>query len=126
MQIQRLHPATAITALFLVTAVATHFFTVDRGGRISAYLAGSLVLASPFVVLLVGHLAPARTWRRNAFLAGGNVLFAFGWAAASLAMRWLQPGWVGLAFFGAVLALFAGLYVLLALVIPEKPSEQAV
>lgn len=126
MQVQRLHPATAITALFLVAAVATNFFTLDRGGRVSPYLAGSLVLASPFAVLLAGHLTLARTWRRNAFLAGGNVLFAFGWAVASFAMRWFQPGWIGLAFFGAVLALFAGLYLLLALVIPEKPSEQAV
>ena len=126
MQNQRLHPTAAITALFLLAAVAINFFTLDRGKHVFAYLAGSLMLASPFAVLLLGHLTLARTWRRNAFLAGGSVLFAFGWALASFAMRWFQPGWVGIAIFGAVLALFAVLYLLLALVIPERLNGQAV
>jgi hypothetical protein len=86
----------------------------------------ALLLASPFVVLLLGHLTLARTWRRNAFLAGGSVLFAFGWAFASFAMRWFQPGWRGAVFLGLVLALFAGVYLLLALVIPERHNAQAV
>lgn len=126
MQVQRLHPAAAITAFCLLAAIAANFFTLDHRGHHLTYFAGSLVLASPFVVLLLGHLTLARRRRRNAFLAGGSILFAFCWAVASFAMRWLQLGWVGVAFFGAILAVFAGLYLLLALIIPDKPNGQAV
>ena len=126
MQVQRPHPTAAITAMCLMAAVAANFFTLDHGGRALTHFAGALVLASPFAVLLLGHFILARTWRRNAFLAGGSVVFAFGWAVASFAMRWFQPGWVGILFFGVVLALLACLYLLLALVIPERPNRQAV
>ena len=126
MQVQRPHPTAAITAMCLMAAVAANFFTLDHGGRALTYFAGAFVLASPFAVLLLGHFTLARTWRRNAFLAGGSVVFAFGWAVASFAMRWFQAGWVGVLFFGVVLALLACLYLLLALVIPERPNGHAI
>ena len=79
-----------------------------RGGHVFVPLAACLILASPFAVLLFGHLTLARTWRRNVFLAEGNLLFAFCWDLASFAMRWLQAGWVGQAFFGAAWHLLSG------------------
>ena len=126
MRVQHLHPAAAVTAFCLLAAVAANFFTINHGGHYLQGVAGSLMLASPFAVLLLGHLTLARRRRRNAFLAGGSIFFAFFWVVASFAMRWFQPGWFGLAFFGVVLALFAGLYLLLALIIPDKAKDQVV
>jgi hypothetical protein len=126
MNMQRVHPLTAVTAICLVAAVAVNFFSLDRHGRDAIYLGASAALASPFAVLLIGHLTLARTWRRNAFLAMGNFVFAIGWAVASFLMRWFQPGWAGVAFFGFALSLLAGLYVLLTLVVPERLDAQAV
>ncbi len=60
----------------------------------------------------------ARTWRRNVFLASGNLLFAFCWALASFAIRWFQAGWIGFAFFSTVL-IFAVVYVAFAQVIKK-------
>jgi hypothetical protein len=124
MKMQRFHPAAPITALYLVGALAVNYFSLEHESRHATYLVAALLLASPFAVLLLAHLTLARTWKRNTFLAAGSVLFIVDWGIASFAMRWFQPGWAGAVFFGVGLTLLAGLYALLAFVIPERPDVQ--
>jgi hypothetical protein len=119
MKLQRPHATAAITALCLAGAVGANIFTLNWRDHFIAYAGASLLLASPFAVLLAGHLTLAKTWRRNTFLAIGSVLLALAWWLASFLMRWLQPGWGGAIFFGLVLSGLAALYILLSLVVRE-------
>jgi hypothetical protein len=96
MKLQCPHATAAITALCLAGAVGANIFTLNWRDHFIAYAGASLLLASPFAVLLAGHLTLAKTWRRNTFLAIGSVLLALAWWLASFLMRWLQPSaWVG-------------------------------
>jgi hypothetical protein len=119
MNLHRPHATAAITALCLAGAVGANIFTLNWRGHFLAYAGASLLLASPFAVLLAGHLTVAKTWRRSTFLAVGSVLLALAWWFASFLMRWFQPGWGGAVFFGLVLSSLAVLYILLSLVIRE-------
>jgi hypothetical protein len=99
--------------------------TTDWRGHPVGYGIASLLLASPFAVLLAGHLTIARTWRRNAFLAAGNLLFGLAWLMASFVMRWFQPGWIGAVFLGLSLSIVAVGYLLLAREIAEDVPPQS-
>jgi hypothetical protein len=112
-------PAFAFTALCFSLATAANFFTVNWWKNPIGYAMGSLILAGPFAVLLLGQARFARTWRRNAFLVLGNVIFAFLWFIASFAMRWFQPGLPGIMFFGGVLSMLSLGYASLSRCIKE-------
>jgi K+ transporter len=120
MHLQRFHPLAGITTVILVAGTLANFFTLDWQRAPFSYGIGSLLLASPFAVLLVAHVTIARTWRRNIYLAVGSVLFIVPWLFISFAMRWFQGGWAGIAVGGAVLIVLAVGYLSLALLIGEK------
>lgn len=127
---RRPHPLAAVTALCFASATLANFLSTDWRGHALGYGIASLLLASPFAVLLAGHLTLARTWRRNAFFAAGNLLFGIAWFMASFVMRWFQPGWMGAVFLGLSLSIVAVGYLLLSREIPEavpppgKPTER--
>jgi len=120
MHLQRFHPLAGITVVILVGGTLANFFTLEWHVAPLSYAISSLLLASPFAVLLFAHVTIARTWRRNVYLAVGSVLFIVPWLFISFAMRWFQGGWAGIAVGGAVLIALALGYLSLALLIGEK------
>lgn len=92
-----------IPTLFFITAVALNLVSVNWRSDPASYLSGSAMLASPFAVLAVAHLAIANNWRSHAFLLSGNLVVAFAVLFASFLMQWFQPGWAGIVFFSILL-----------------------
>lgn len=115
----RPHPLAAVTALCFASATLANLLSTDWRANPVGYGIASLLLASPFAVLLAGHLTIAMTWRRNAFIAAGNLLFGIAWFMASFVMRWFQPGWTGAIFLGLSRSIVAAGYLLLSREIPE-------
>ncbi|KQV45982.1 hypothetical protein [Duganella sp. Root336D2] len=120
MQLHRFHPLAGITAIIFVTCTLANFLTLDwRSAPISNAI-GSALLASPFAVLFIAHITMAKTWRRNAYLATGSILFIAPWNVISFAMRWFHGGWPGLAVACVVLITLAMGFSLTARLIREK------
>src|SRR5438067_2532406 len=120
MQLRRFHPLAGITVIILVAGTLGNFFTLDWQRAPLSDGIGSLLLASPFAVLLVAHVTIARTWRRNVYFAVGSILFIVPWLFISFAMRWFHGGWAGIAVGSAALVALAVGYLAPALLIGEK------
>ncbi|WP_326405768.1 hypothetical protein [Methylibium sp.] len=82
-------------------------------------LAAHVLLASPFLVLLFGHLYLCTSWRRNMALVLANLLLWCIWLFAAAVMWYFQAGWYGVAVFTPVMAGIAGLLLLASLRIRE-------
>jgi hypothetical protein len=108
MRLKRTDVLAVIPLCFFVGATLGNFVTLNWRNNPSSYAIASAVLASPFIVLFLGHLVLARTWRKHALLIMSNLVIAAAWYLASFLMRWFQPGWFGIVFFSVVLYCVAG------------------
>ena len=122
MHLRRFHSLAGITVIILIACTVANFFAMEWHRAPISYAVASVLLASPFAVLLWAHVTIAQTWRRNLYLAIGSVLFIVPWLFISFAMRWFQGGWYGIAVGSAVMIALAGGYLSLALLIGEKSS----
>ncbi len=111
----------AITFCCFIAAVLGNVVSSEWAKHPFAYTIGAILLASPFLVLLPGHVTMARSLQRNVFFLFGNLLLAPIWFIASFALRWFQPGWPGVLLFSFVLSGIAGLYLLCGSFIREQP-----
>jgi hypothetical protein len=82
-------------------------------------------LASPFIVLIVGHLYLCATWRRGLLVALLNLPLWFAWSMGLVAMWYFQPGMGGAMVIGVLLSVLAGLGLLLARLIREDSYVHA-
>lgn len=124
MQQPRLHPLAAISAVSLLGAVTLPF--LHLGVKLGAgERAAFTLLASPFVILLLGHLYLCRSWRRNAVLAVANAPLWAAWLFAVVSMWYLQAGWYGVAVFAPVMAALASACLLGARFLKEPQSAQS-
>lgn len=106
-------------AAFSLANGAVIYLVIAKGAPAVNILA-SLILASPFGVLTLGHAYLARTWRRNVFLAVGSFAFSAMFAVELFVMAWFKPGFPGALVLGAGGVVLAGIFVALALLIPER------
>jgi len=120
MHLSPFHPLGAVTATLVVACVWANFVPLEWRSAPFSYAISSLLLASPFLIFLAGHLTVARTWRRNAYLAVGSVLFVVPWLFISFAMRWFHGGWAGVAVGTAIMMPLALGYLASARRIPEE------
>lgn len=124
MRLTKLHPIAGFTVLALAcTTAAPVVFLLSQGAPLSSSLPPAL-LSAPFLLMLMGHASLCRTWRRNAFIAAGNLPLLFAWGSAIVLMWYSQAGWLGIVGFGGVLCLMVSLYLWLSLVITEPPSPR--
>lgn len=114
----------AVTFFCFIAASFGNLLTSERAENLGIYAIGSILLASPFLVLLAGHITLARTWRRHAFFVFGNLLLVPIWFAGSFAIRWFKPGWPGVLLVSLVLSIAAGLYVLCGRFIRERHQAE--
>lgn len=83
------------------------------------------LLASPFMVLIVGHFLLCTTWRRGLVVALLNVPLWFAWSMGLVVMWYFQPGLGGAFVVGALLSIIAGLGLLLARLVHEPSHVHA-
>ena len=119
----RFHPLAALSAGSFIVAIALPFIGLGLRFTTSALVA-CVLLASPFVVLMLGHFYLCRSLRRNIALVLANVPLWCAWLFVATAMWYFQAGWYGVAVFSPLMAVLAGLCLLLALLIPE-PDDAA-
>ena len=115
----RLHPLSLPAGAFFALALLANLVWVDWRSAALQYFAGFLLLASPFLILLLGQIFVAHSWRGHLFLTLTALPLFFGWALASVAMGWFQMGWAGVKFFSLVLNGFAAAFLLIAALIKE-------
>jgi len=88
-------------------------------------IAAVAFLASPFVVLIVGHFVLCGGWRRGLVVALLNLPLWFGWSMGVVVMWYFQPGLSGAVVVGTLLSIVAGLGLLLARQVREPSYEHA-
>jgi len=118
------HPLGAVSALSFVAAVAFPFLGFGLPLSSPSLLAIGL-LASPFLVLLLGHVLAANSLRGNTVLATSNLLLWFAWLFAATAMWYFQAGWYGIAIFVPVLVALAGLCLFVSHQVKEPEIRDA-
>ena len=120
--LNRLHPLATVSALSAVFAVLLPFVTL--GVPLSASsLAAIGLLASPFLVLLFGHLRASRSVRKNMVLAIANVPLWCAWLLVAFLMWYSQAGWYGVAVFAPLLAALAGICIFLSHLVREPHNH---
>jgi hypothetical protein len=119
-----LHPFAALSVLSAVAAVVFPF--VGLGVSLSAVsLLAVGLLASPFLVLVLGHYRAPKSLRKNAMLAFANVPLWCAWLLMAAAMWYLQAGWYGVAVFAPMLASLASIFLFLCRFVPEPRTHEA-
>ena len=112
------HPLAALSAGSVVGAISLPFLSFGLSFTPQQF-AALVLLASPFFVLLFGHLYLCKSWRRNTALVLANLPLWCVWLFAVTAMWYFQAGWYGVAVFAPVMAGIAGLLLLASLRIRE-------
>jgi hypothetical protein len=112
------HPLASVSAASAIAAFLLPFLRFDQPFAPQQVFA-FLLLASPFFVLLLGHLYVAASWRRNVALVLANLPVWCAWLLAYVVMWYFQAGWYGVAALAPVLSVLAGLLVLASSAIRE-------
>jgi hypothetical protein len=118
------HPLATVSAGSAAAALLLPFLRFDQPFA-PQQVCAFLLLASPFFVLLLGHLYVAASWRRHVALVLANLPVWGAWLLAYVAMWYFQAGWYGVAVFSPAMAVLAGLLVLASSAIREPQHAKA-
>lgn len=119
MKIPRIEPTAIVPLGCCAWFVSSIVGVPEHREHVVNYLAASLLLAAPLLMLLVAHLTAAKSWKRRLYLLAGDGIFLVLAQVAAFIMAWFKPGWIG------AVALSAGLVICAALfLIPVCPARR--